>query len=94
MVPISYYADLAQQAFSFDTQPTLHIALPALEALHKAWYSRSTREKYAPYAEALEAGTDKLSKYNELTAESNTYTFTMCKLLQSYRYSLPEIVNL
>jgi hypothetical protein len=33
------HANAAQQAFSSDNGPSLHLALPALEALHKAWTS-------------------------------------------------------
>jgi hypothetical protein len=31
------YADVAQQAFSSNRGPTLHLAIPALETLHKSW---------------------------------------------------------
>jgi len=41
------YADVAQQAFSSEHGSTLHLAIPALETLHKAWSSRAERPKYA-----------------------------------------------
>ena len=71
---------MAQQAFSTDSGPTLHLALPALEALHKAWSARASREKYFDFAEALEAGIAKTNEYYEKTASSSVYTFAMCTL--------------
>ena len=73
------WADIAQQAFSSDTIPTLHNALPALEALHQAWSSRIDRDKYSDFADALRAGTTKIQQYYELTANSHAYTMAMCK---------------
>ncbi|KAN0118456.1 hypothetical protein V8E52_005186 [Russula decolorans] len=35
------HADNAQQAFSSEQASTLHLAIPALEALHRAWSTRS-----------------------------------------------------
>jgi hypothetical protein len=32
-------AEYAQQSFSSDTGPATHLALPALESLHKAWHT-------------------------------------------------------
>lgn len=39
------HAEKAQHSFSMEQGPTLHTALPALEALHKAWSSRCKVEK-------------------------------------------------
>ena len=37
---IEQHTDNVQHAFSSDRGTTLHLALPALEALHKAWTTR------------------------------------------------------
>jgi len=71
------HADNAQHAFSSDWVPTLHLALPALEALHKAWSTRSARIKYLAFVTALDAGLVKIAEYYNRTAESDAYTFAM-----------------
>jgi hypothetical protein len=71
------HADNAQHAFSSDRGTTLHLALPALEALHKAWSTRLTRAKYQDFVPALEAGLEKITEYYERTADSDAYTFVM-----------------
>ena len=71
------YADVAQQAFSLDQGSTLHLAIPALEALHKAWLSRSDRLKYVRFAPALKAAAGKLDEYYEKTTKSPAYIMTM-----------------
>ncbi|KAF8484310.1 hypothetical protein JB92DRAFT_3131662 [Gautieria morchelliformis] len=47
------HADKAQQAFSSDAGPSLHLALPALEALHRAWTTGLGKEKYWPFTVAI-----------------------------------------
>lgn len=71
------HVDNAQQAFSSDQGPTLHLGLPALEALHKAWSSRATRPKYADFERAIDKGLLKVSEYYDKTASSDVYTLTM-----------------
>ncbi|OJT14236.1 hypothetical protein TRAPUB_9209 [Trametes pubescens] len=71
------HADNAQQAFSSDHGPTLHLALPALEVLQCAWSSRAGRSKYAEFQSALEAGSRKITEYYEKTAETQVYTFAL-----------------
>ncbi|KAN0105734.1 hypothetical protein V8E52_010746 [Russula decolorans] len=71
------HADNAQHAFSSDQAPSLHLALPALEALHKAWSSRRDRVKYRAFVTALDAGLAKIAEYYDRTAQSNAYTFAM-----------------
>jgi hypothetical protein len=73
------HADNAQQAFSSDEGPLLHLVIPALEALHQAWSTRIERPKYFDFRDALNAGTQKINKYYLCTAESDAYTFAMCK---------------
>lgn len=72
------HADNAQHAFSSDQAATLHLALPALEALHKAWTTRLSREKYSDFFPALQAGLRKIEEYYNRTAECDIYTFAMC----------------
>jgi hypothetical protein len=71
------HADNAQQSFSAEGVSTLHLAIPALEALHKAWLSRASRPKYAPFARALYAACDKIDKYHKKTADSPAYIMAM-----------------
>lgn len=71
------HADNAQQAFSSDQAATLHLALPVLEALHKAWTIRLSCSKYNDFLPALKAGLTKVEEYYDWTAESDTYTFVM-----------------
>jgi hypothetical protein len=70
--------DVAQQAFSSDVGTTLHLAIPALEILHRAWSSCATQSKYAHFAPALNAAAQKLDEYYERTTESLAYVMAMC----------------
>jgi hypothetical protein len=83
------YADNAQQAFSSDNTPTLHLAIPALEALYKAWSSRADaddRPKYLPFTPALRAACAKIDQYYEKTTESPAYIMSM----STYPHAYPE----
>ncbi|KIL54468.1 hypothetical protein M378DRAFT_92486, partial [Amanita muscaria Koide BX008] len=71
------HADMAQHAFSTDQGPMLHLALPALEALWKAWSSRLHREKYSDFKAGLRAGINKVTDYYEKTADSDAYIMAM-----------------
>jgi hypothetical protein len=71
------HADNAQQAFSSDQASTLHLAIPALEALHRAWFSRAERPKYERFAPALKAAYMKIDEYYEKTTESPAYILAM-----------------
>ncbi|KAI5991213.1 ribonuclease H-like domain-containing protein [Pisolithus albus] len=71
------YAEKAQHAFSTEHGPTLHAALPALEALHKAWSLRMDSVKYMDFTDALEAALRKVSEYYERTASSDAYIMAM-----------------
>jgi hypothetical protein len=74
----SQFADVAQQAFSSDAGTTLHLAIPALETLHRAWSSRADRGKYARFSPALNAAAQKLDEYYEKTTDSPAFIMTMC----------------
>ncbi|KAI9436377.1 hypothetical protein F5148DRAFT_1357372 [Russula earlei] len=63
------HADNAQQAFSSDQATTLHLALPTLEALHKAWSKHAEHAKYLKFVPALNAGLAKIEEYYDRTAE-------------------------
>ncbi|KAJ3531266.1 hypothetical protein NM688_g7598 [Phlebia brevispora] len=71
------HADKAQQSFSSENISTLHLAIPALEALHKAWLSRADCVKYADFSDALYVATDKISEYYDKTELSDAYIVTM-----------------
>ena len=81
---ILQHADNAQQAFSSDNVPTLHYAIPALEALHRAWSSRASRPKFQPFASALYAACKKIDEYYEKTTESPVYIMSMSTSIISY----------
>ncbi|KAH9159955.1 hypothetical protein EDB89DRAFT_2172978 [Lactarius sanguifluus] len=57
------HADNAQHAFSLDQAPTLHLALPALKALHKEWSSRRDHAKYGAFVLALDVALAKIEEY-------------------------------
>ncbi|KAJ3816107.1 hypothetical protein F5880DRAFT_1619778 [Lentinula raphanica] len=71
------YADHAQQAFSSEKEPSLHIGIPALEALHRAWSTRSTRLKYSEFRPALEDGVAKVTEYYEKITDNQAYVLSM-----------------
>jgi hypothetical protein len=58
---------------------TLPFALPAFEALHRAWTKCAERAKYVNFVPALNAGLQKLEDYYSCTADSDVYTFAMCE---------------
>ncbi|KZT24066.1 hypothetical protein NEOLEDRAFT_1210327 [Neolentinus lepideus HHB14362 ss-1] len=71
-------ADLAQQAFSSEHGPSLHLALPALEALRKGWQIRKDRGgKYSPFISALRSGITKINEYYMRTVKSEAYVMSM-----------------
>jgi len=72
------YADVAQQAFSSEQGSTLHLAIPALETLHKSWSSRAERQKYIRFADPLKAAAKKLDEYYEKTTDTAAYVIAMC----------------
>jgi hypothetical protein len=73
----SKHADNAQQAFSSEQASTLHLAIPALEALHRAWSSRADRPKYERFADALKTACTKIDEYYEKATESPAYVMAM-----------------
>jgi hypothetical protein len=74
-------AEYAQQSFSSDCGPATHLVLPALESLHKAWHTRSTKEEYLGFWPALEAGIKKIASYYKKTADSDAYIMAMHMLI-------------
>ena len=77
------HADNAQQAFSSEQVSTLHLAIPALEALHRAWSSHAECPKYERFFPALKAAYTKIDKYYEKTTESPAYILAMSTLSDS-----------
>lgn len=75
------HSDNAQQAFSSETATTLHLAIPALEALHKAWTTRVVRSSYERFVPALNAACAKIEDYYDKTTESPAYIMSMGKQL-------------
>lgn len=71
------HADNTQHAFSSENIPTLYNAIPALEALHKAWSSRAARPKYSPFSAALHAACGKIDEYYGKTTKSPAYILSM-----------------
>jgi hypothetical protein len=72
------YANVVQQAFLSNRGPTLHLAIPALETLHKSWSSRAERHKYIRFAGPLKAAAEKLDEYYEKTTDTAAYVIAMC----------------
>ncbi|KAI0273134.1 hypothetical protein BGY98DRAFT_936386 [Russula aff. rugulosa BPL654] len=64
-------------AFSSENASTLHLGIPALEALHKAWSSCVDRPEFEPFAPALCAAYEKINEYYEKTTESPAYFVRM-----------------
>ncbi|KAG6875725.1 hypothetical protein C0992_002681, partial [Termitomyces sp. T32_za158] len=60
----------AQQAFSTDQGPTLHFAIPALEALHSGWSKCHEQARYKDFVPALDAALQKIKDYYDKTAAS------------------------
>jgi hypothetical protein len=85
------HADKAQQAFSFIKTPSLHNALPAIEALYAAWSKRAEKVKYSSFQEALDAATSKLDEYYQKTASSDAHILAMGKFTSLF--SLPAQFN-
>lgn len=75
------HADNAQQAFPSDTAATLHLAIPALEALHKAWSSRQHKIKYSVFREPLTVELAKLADYYKKSADCEAYLIAMRKYI-------------
>ncbi|KAG6870481.1 hypothetical protein C0995_012706 [Termitomyces sp. Mi166 len=71
------HANNAQQAFLSDHVSTLHLAIPALEALYRAWSSRANHAKYAAFTPALQATCQKINDYYEKTTNSPAYIMAM-----------------
>lgn len=72
-------ADDAQQEFSSEQHPSLPIAIPALESLHRKFSDRfeSTKPKYIRHREGLAAACDTVMDYYNLTSKSKAYGTAM-----------------
>ncbi|KAF9459893.1 hypothetical protein BDZ94DRAFT_1238920, partial [Collybia nuda] len=71
------YAGGAQHAFSASKKTTLHLAIPALESLHKAWSTRANSDKYAFFQAALKGAAEKVNEYYEKTNNTDAYIVVM-----------------
>ncbi|KAG6852465.1 hypothetical protein C0991_011750 [Blastosporella zonata] len=78
------HAENVQQAFSTDQGPTLHLTIPALEALHAAWSKCHNQTKYKDFVPALDTALQKVQDYYKKTAKTQVYTFAMCTIFISY----------
>jgi hypothetical protein len=78
------HADNAQQSFSSEHASTLHLAIPALEALYRAWSARAARSKYEQFVPALDAALAKIDNYYEKTTETPAYIMAMSTYCQAY----------
>ncbi|KDQ48915.1 hypothetical protein JAAARDRAFT_144238 [Jaapia argillacea MUCL 33604] len=71
-------ADQAQQLFSSETHPALHLGLPALEDLHASW--TTFQAKLGPnsrFYDAIQAGLDKIAEYYDKTGDNDAYVFSI-----------------
>ncbi|KAJ7131124.1 ribonuclease H-like domain-containing protein, partial [Mycena epipterygia] len=71
------FAEHSQHQFSSDLKSTLHLALPALEALHAGWTQSAEDPKYSHFKDALEQASEKVDEYYQKTSNSNAYMFAM-----------------
>jgi hypothetical protein len=60
---------------------TLHLAIPTLEVLHRAWYTRTNRPKYKCFIAALQAACTKIDEYYEKTTQSPAYIMAMSRIV-------------
>lgn len=67
--------------FSSSKNTTLHLAIPALESLYRAWSTRVTSEKYAFFKVPLKAAAEKVNEYYEKTETTDAYTLAMSRFL-------------
>jgi len=74
---VHQHADNAQDAFSSENVPTLHHAIPSLEALYRAWSSWAAHPKYQPFVATLNAACAKIDEYYEKTTQSPAYVLSM-----------------
>ena len=59
---------------------TLHLVIPALEALYKAWSNQAEaddRPRFQPFSPALYVACAKIDEYYEKTTESPAYIMSM-----------------
>jgi hypothetical protein len=64
---------LSCQTFLQATRPTVYHAFPVIEFMQQMWEAMAKESKYAPVADALEAGLDNLRKWYKSLDESNMY---------------------
>ncbi len=57
----------------------LHYAIPALEALFRAWSNQAVHPKYHPFASALHAACGKIDEYYVKMMDSPAYILSMSK---------------
>jgi hypothetical protein len=74
---------MVPQAFSSKQGSTLHLVIPALEALYKAWSLHSERSKYVQFAPVLKDAAAKVDEYYEKTTHSAAYVLSMCTFIFS-----------
>ncbi|KAK0430159.1 hypothetical protein EV421DRAFT_335347 [Armillaria borealis] len=72
--------DDAQQEFSADGYPSLHLVLPALEKLHENLGKRLDDPAYAPFAAAIQASLNVIEEYYSRTEYSDAYIICSGKL--------------
>ncbi|KAK6987994.1 ribonuclease H-like domain-containing protein [Favolaschia claudopus] len=76
-VKLLRYADAAQQAFSSDEGPSMHLAIPALESIHRNWEEQAEKISNVEFKPALDAGLAKIEEYYNKVTDSEAYLFCM-----------------
>ncbi len=69
----TYLFDDAQQEFSAEGYPCLHLVLPAFEKLHAVLSKRLDDPAYLPFHEAIEASLTTIEKHYSRTERSDAY---------------------
>jgi hypothetical protein len=68
-----------QHYFSFEKQPTLWRALPALEELQTAWETKRESAQYELYGDALDDSLAKIGKYYSHLDEKPAFVLALGK---------------
>ncbi|KAG2049981.1 hypothetical protein BDR06DRAFT_1067076 [Suillus hirtellus] len=85
------YADVTQQAFSSECGSTLHLTIPALKTLYRAWSSCAKRSKYAWFTPLLQAAAAKVDEYYERTMQPPAYIMAMCTVEEVFKACYHEL---
>jgi hypothetical protein len=70
-------SDRAQNSLSYENGASMHLVIPALEGLRRAWMSKLSKDKYECFHPALVAAIEKLDFYLDKMRESDAHLVAM-----------------